>query len=220
MTALTSSAPTINNARAKREALVRELEELGDLSTPSVVEAMRLVPREAFVPGVPLEIAYGNFPVEIGEGQTISQPSIVARMTEALALAGHERVLEIGTGSGYQAAILSLLSREVYSIERIESLATQAARRLGELGYANVRVRAGDGYRGWPEEAPFDRIIVTAAPPRIPRALVDQLAPGGILVMPVGERDGSQSLLRIQSQNGELFVEDLGGVRFVEMVPE
>lgn len=213
-----SHAPTITRARSMRDALVRELEELGDVSTPSVVEAMRLVPREAFVPGARVEVAYGNFPVDIGQGQTISQPSIVGRMTEALALSGHERVLEVGTGSGYQAAVLSLLSRHVYSIERIESLATQAARRLGGLGYANVRVRAGDGYRGWPEEAPFDRIIVTAAPPRIPRALVDQLAEGGFLVLPVGERDGSQSLLRIAKRNGEFLVEDLGGVRFVEMI--
>jgi protein-L-isoaspartate(D-aspartate) O-methyltransferase len=201
-----------------REALVRQLEAGGDAFTPSVVEALRLVPREAFVPGVPLQVAYGNFPVAIGREQTISQPSIVAQMTEALELAGHERVLEIGTGSGYQAAVLSLLAREVFSIERIEDLARQAASRLAELGYANVRVRIGDGYRGWPEEAPFDRIIVTAAPPRIPRALVDQLAEGGILVLPVGEVEASQSLLRIRKRNGELLVEDLGGVRFVEMV--
>jgi protein-L-isoaspartate(D-aspartate) O-methyltransferase len=218
MTALISTAPTPNRARAMREALVQELAARGDASTPSVVEAMRLVPREAFVPDVPLEIAYGNFPVEIGEGQTISQPTIVAQMTEALELTGHERVLEIGTGSGYQAAVLSLLSREVYSVERIESLATQAAGRLAELGYANVHVRAGDGYRGWPDEAPFDRIIVTAAPPRIPTALVEQLTEGGILVLPVGEREGPQSLARLSKRNGELLVEDLGGVRFVEMI--
>lgn len=208
----------VDRARAMREALVRKLEDLGDVSTPSVVEAMRLVPREAFVPGVPLEIAYGNFPVDIGEEQTISQPTIVGQMTEALALSGHERVLEIGTGSGYQAAILSLLARDVFTIERIESLGMRALSRLTELGYANVHLRIGDGYRGWPEQAPFDRIIVTAAPPRIPRALVDQLAEGGILVVPVGEKDGSQSLLRIAKRNGELLVEDLGGVRFVEMI--
>jgi protein-L-isoaspartate(D-aspartate) O-methyltransferase len=209
-----------DRARAMREALVSKLEGLGDLSSPSVVEAMRLVPREAFVPGVPLEIAYGNFPVEIGNAQTISQPTIVGRMTEALELAGHERVLEIGTGSGYQAAVLSLLARDVFSIERIEPLATPAAALLADLGYANVHVRIGDGYRGWPEEAPFDRIIVTAAPPRIPRALVDQLAEGGILVLPAGERESAQSLLRIRKRNGELVVEDLGGVRFVEMIAD
>jgi protein-L-isoaspartate(D-aspartate) O-methyltransferase len=209
-----------DRARAMREALVSKLEGLGDLSSPSVVEAMRLVPREAFVPGVPLEIAYGNFPVEIGNAQTISQPTIVGRMTEALELAGHERVLEIGTGSGYQAAVLSLLARDVFSIERIEPLATRAAALLADLGYASVHVRIGDGYRGWPEEAPFDRIIVTAAPPRIPRALVDQLAEGGILVLPAGERESAQSLLRIRKRNGELVVEDLGGVRFVEMIAD
>lgn len=207
-----------DRARALREGLVKHLEDLGDVGTPSVVEAMRLVPREEFVPGVPLEIAYGNFPVDIGADQTISQPSIVGRMTEALSLSGHERVLEIGTGSGYQAAILSLLAREVFSIERVPSLATAAAARLSRLGYANVRVRCGDGYRGWPDEAPFDRVILTAAPPRIPRALVDQVANGGIFVAPVGERDGSQSLLRIRKRSGELFVEDLGGVKFVEMI--
>lgn len=201
-----------------REALVRKLEDLGDVSTPSVVEAMRLVPREEFVPGVTLETAYANQPVDIGDGQTISQPSVVGQMTEALALTGHERVLEIGTGSGYQAAILSLLSRQVFSIERIDSFAARAALRLDELGYANVRVRAGDGYRGWPDEAPFDRIILTAAPPRLPRTLIDQLAEGGILVAPVGAADGAQTLLRISKRNGELLLEDLGGVRFVEMI--
>jgi protein-L-isoaspartate(D-aspartate) O-methyltransferase len=205
-------------ARALREALVRRLEDLGDVSTPSVVEAMRLVPREAFVAGVPLDVAYGNFPIEIDHGQTISQPSIVGQMTEALALAGHERVLEIGTGSGYQAAVLSLLARAVYSVERIESLATRATAVLAELGYANVQVRLGDGHRGWPENAPFDRIIATAAPTRIPRALVEQLSDGGILVAPVGERDGPQSLLRIKKRSGELLVEDLGAVQFVAMI--
>lgn len=201
-----------------REALVRKLVALGDMSTPSVVEAMRLVPRHAFVPGVALEIAYGNHPVGIGYEQTISQPSVVAMMTEALELAGHERVLEIGTGSGYQAAVLSLLAREIYSIERVEPLADEAAKRLRDLGYANVQVRAGDGYLGWPEEAPFDRIVLTAAPPRVPETLMRQLAEGGILVAPVGEDEESQSLLRIRKRGGELSIEDLGGVRFVAML--
>jgi protein-L-isoaspartate(D-aspartate) O-methyltransferase len=201
-----------------REALVRKLEDLGDASTPSVVEALRLVAREDFIPGSALEIAYGNFPVEIGAGQTISQPSVVAQMTEALELSGHERVLEIGTGSGYQAAVLSLLAREVYSIERIDALASAAAARLSELGYANVQVRTGDGFEGWCEEAPFDRIIVTAAPRLIPHVLVEQLTDDGILVAPVGEPRGPQSLLRVRKRRAELLVEDLGGVRFVEMI--
>ncbi len=204
--------------RAMREALVRKLVALGDMSTPSVVEAMRLVPRHDFIPGVPLEVAYGNHPVVIGHDQTISQPSVVAMMTEALELGGHERVLEIGTGSGYQAAVLSLLVREVFSIERIEPLAVAAAARLRDLGYANVHVRAGDGYLGWPEQAPFDRIVLTAAPPRVPETLMRQLAEGGILVAPVGVEDGPQSLLRVRKRGGELFIEDLGGVKFVAML--
>ena len=188
------------------------------IRAPRVLEAFRSVAREDFVPEELAEFAYEDSPLPIGTGQTISQPYIVALTAEALALRGGERVLEIGTGSGYQAAVLSLLSRDVFSVERIEDLAVQASARLVELGCANVHVRVGDGYRGWPDEAPFDRIIVTAAPPRIPRALVDQLAEGGILVLPVGE-PGSQSLLRIAKRNGELLVEDLGGVRFVEMIP-
>lgn len=204
--------------RAMREALVRTLVSLGDASTPSVIEAMRLVPRHAFVPGASLEVAYANHPVLIGHDQTISQPSVVAMMTEALELGGHERVLEIGTGSGYQAAVLSLLAREVYSIERIEALAREAAIRLETLGYANVHVRAGDGYLGWPEAAPFDRILLTAAPPRVPDALMRQLADGGILIAPVGEEDGPQALLRVRKRAGELYIEELGGVEFVAMV--
>jgi protein-L-isoaspartate(D-aspartate) O-methyltransferase len=201
-----------------REALVRTLVALGDASTPSVIEAMRLVPRHAFVPDASLEVAYANHPALIGHDQTISQPSVVAIMTEALELGGHERVLEIGTGSGYQAAVLSLLAREVYTVERIEALATAAAMRLEALGYANVHVRAGDGFLGWPEEAPFDRILLTAAPPRVPDGLMRQLADGGILIAPVGEEDEPQALLRVRKRAGELYIEELGGVKFVAMV--
>lgn len=204
--------------RALREALVRRLEMLGDASTPSVIEAMRLVPRHAFVPEAPLELAYQNQPLSIGRDQTISQPSVVAQMTEALTLAGHERVLEIGTGSGYQAAVLSLLCRDVYTVERIEPLARRAAERLEALGYANVHVRIGDGHRGWPEEAPFDRILVTAAPPRVPETLLRQLADGGILVAPVGDEGGPQALLRVRRRGAELAIDDLGAVKFVAMV--
>jgi protein-L-isoaspartate(D-aspartate) O-methyltransferase len=143
---------------------------------------------------------------------------VVAIMTEALELGGHERVLEIGTGSGYQAAVLSLLAREVYTVERIEALATAAAMRLEALGYANVHVRAGDGFLGWPEEAPFDRILLTAAPPRVPDGLMRQLADGGILIAPVGEEDEPQALLRVRKRAGELYIEELGGVKFVAMV--
>jgi len=204
-----------------RDELVETLCLGGELRTPRVTAAMRTVPRHLFCPGYELEQAYANHPLEIGHEQTISQPAIVAMMTEALALRGDERVLEIGTGSGYQAAVLALLCREVYSIERIDALADEAAQRLAQLGYRNVHVRAGDGFAGWPEEAPFDRVIVTAAPTAIPAALVEQLAEGGVLVAPVGgsdERDG-QSLLRGTKAGGDLVVEDLGGVRFVAMLP-
>lgn len=218
MTAADVPLASPTKARAMREALVRKLEVLGDAVTPSVIEAMRLVPRHAFVPDAPLELAYANHALAIEHEQTISQPTVVAQMTEALELRGHERVLEVGTGSGYHAAVLSLLAREVFTVERIESLATAAARRLEELGYANVHVRTGDGYLGWPEEAPFDRIVITAAPDQIPEALFDQLAEGGILVAPVGAQDAAQWLVRVRRRGQDLAIERLGAVQFVEMV--
>jgi protein-L-isoaspartate(D-aspartate) O-methyltransferase len=190
----------------------------GDAVTPSVVEAMRLVPREQFVPGANVALAYGNHPVDIGWDQTISQPAVVAQMTEALELTGHERVLEIGTGSGYQAAILSLLARVVFTIERVEPLATAAAARLDELGYANVHVRVGDGFDGWSEQAPFDRILVTAAPEHIPTPLLAQLREGGILVVPVGSQKETQRLLRLRKRDGHVQIDELGAVKFVPML--
>jgi protein-L-isoaspartate(D-aspartate) O-methyltransferase len=205
-------------ARTFRETLVRELVASEYATVPSVIEALRLVPRHLFVPGVSLMRAYLNRPMPIDAAQTISQPAIVARMTEALELEGHERVLEIGTGSGYQTAVLSLLARDVFSIERIALLAEQAVERLVRLGYTNVHVRLGDGFAGWPEAAPFDRIIVTAAPLEPPRALFEQLAEGGILVAPIGP--GSQArLVRFRKAAGDYVREDLGGVMFVEMLP-
>ena len=181
-----------------------------------VLDAMRRVPRHLFVPGKSLTEAYGDWPLPIGEGQTISQPTVVAMMTEALELEGNERVLEIGTGSGYQAAILSLLCKEVFTIELLPRLGERAGVRLRELHYDNVQVRVGDGYEGWPEKAPFDRIIITAAPPEIPKALVEQLADGGIMVAPIG--DFVQSLVRVQKRRGTITTETLTGVRFVPMV--
>jgi protein-L-isoaspartate(D-aspartate) O-methyltransferase len=159
--------------------------------------------------------AYEDRPLPIGHDQTISQPFVVAYMTEQLELRGDERVLEIGTGSGYQAAVLALLVREVYSIELVKELGERARADLARLGYANVHVRVGDGYRGWPELAPFDAIIVTAAPGHVPQPLVDQLALGGRLVLPVGGFD--QELLRVKRDASGLHREHLIGVRFVPM---
>ena len=183
-----------------------------------VLAVMRGVPRHRFVPRASLDGAYRDAPHTIGLGQTISQPTIVAMMTQALQLRGDERVLEIGTGSGYQAAVLSRMSKHVYSIELHAPLAAEAKERLAELGYANVEVRAGDGYAGWPEHAPFDRIILTAAPDELPKALVEQLAEGGILVAPVGPEGQVQRLLRFEKVEGKLVREDLGAVLFVPMV--
>ncbi len=157
-----------------------------DITDPRVFDAMRTVPRHLFVPPARRAQAYGDFPLPIGHGQTISQPYIVGFMTQALDVAPGHRVLEIGTGSGYQAAVLSLLAGEVFTIEIVPPLAEGAAALLRDLGYANVRVRTGNGWLGWPEEAPFDRIMVTAAPEEVPPALVDQLVVGGIMAIPVG----------------------------------
>lgn len=205
-------------ARPLREALVRELVARGDVTVPSVIEALRLVPRHLFVPHAPLARAYVNRPLLLDAEQTVSQPSIVARMTEALELQGHERVLEIGTGSGYQTALLATLAREVFSIERVEVLARSAAERLARLGYANVHLRLGDGFGGWPDAAPFDRIIVTAAPREMPAALLEQLALGGTLVAPIGPAAHSR-LERFRSTADAYLREDLGAVAFVEMRP-
>jgi len=204
------------SAQSLRSKLVDEIERDGSVHDPRVLKAMREVPRHLFAVGNDLDDAYDDRALPIGHGQTISQPTVVGMMTEALDLHGGERVLEIGTGSGYQAAILSLLAKEVYSIEVVEPLAREASARLKELGY-RVNVRAGDGYKGWPEAAPFDRIIVTAAPPEVPKALIDQLAEGGVLVAPVGE--GIQQLVRIRKQQGKLHREVLDTVVFVPMVP-
>lgn len=208
-----------DRAQALRAELLAHLETSGERIGPRTLGAMRKVPRHLFCPNVSLDRAYEDRPQSIGLGQTISQPTIVGVMIEALELSGKERVLEIGTGSGYQAAILALLSSEVYTIELLAPLGESARARLAELGYANVTVRVGDGYKGWPERAPFDRIIVTAAPDAIPDALVVQLADGGVLVSPVGPEGATQRLVRLRKHAGSITREDLGAVRFVPMVP-
>jgi protein-L-isoaspartate(D-aspartate) O-methyltransferase len=182
--------------REAREQMVQEQIIDRGVRDPRVLEALRKVPRHRFVPPAMQPSAYEDSALPIGLGQTISQPYVVAFMTEALELKPQDRVLEIGTGSGYQAAVLSLLVREVYSLEIVEQLGREAEARLKEMGYANVRVRIGDGYGGWPEAAPFDAIIVTAAPPDVPPALVEQLGPGGRMVVPVGRY--VQNLIRLR----------------------
>jgi protein-L-isoaspartate(D-aspartate) O-methyltransferase len=205
--------------RDRRDHLVRELRRLGDITDKRVFEAMRAVPRHLFITGPNAAFAYENEALPIGRGQTISQPTIVAVMTEALELTGAERVLEVGTGSAYQTAILSLLAKEVFSIERVPELGERARELLQTIGCGNVTARIGDGYAGWPEHAPFDRIIVTAAPPEIPKALFDQLADGGILVTPVGDTSAeAQWLLQIRKRGAELESHNLGAVRFVPML--
>lgn len=184
---------------------------------PLVLGAMRSVPRHLFVPDSLQDEAYADHPVPIGHAQTISQPFIVAFMTQALELIGGERVLEVGTGSGYQSAVLTEIADEVHSMEIVPVLAEAAERRLLRLHYA-VRLRVGDGYRGWPEAAPFDAIIVTAAPPRVPEPLIAQLKPGGRLVIPVGT--GHQELLRIRKTADGITRESILPVRFVPMTGE
>lgn len=191
------------------------------ITDPATLEAMRRVPRHEFVPQEQRRLAYRNQPLAIGYGQTISQPYIVAYMTEALDLQASDRVLEIGAGSGYQAAVLAEIVDQVYTVEIIEPLATSARERLRRLGYDNVTVRQGDGYYGWPEHAPFDAIIVTAAAGHIPRPLLEQLKPGGRLVIPIGPVYAVQSLvLARRDDDGEVRTQQLLPVRFVPMTGE
>ena len=209
-----ASPPATSQARA-REHMVREQIEARDVRDPLTLAAMRKVPRHELVPAEMRAFSYHDNPLPIGLGQTISQPYIVAFMTEALGLRGGEKVLEVGTGSGYQAAVLAEIAAQVYTIEIVAPLAERARADLARLGYANVHVRAGDGYLGWPEAAPFDAIIVTAAAPRIPEPLKAQLKDGGRLVIPVGEE--YQSLV-VLTRTGSRFVEQtVLPVRFVPM---
>jgi protein-L-isoaspartate(D-aspartate) O-methyltransferase len=203
---------------AARARMVREQIMARGVTDGRVLAALSRVPRHAFVP-VPLRgRAYEDGPLPIGHGQTISQPYVVAFMTEALAPQPTDRVLEIGTGSGYQAAVLSSLVAEVYSIEIVAGLAQRAEADLRRTGCANVQVRAGNGYLGWPEAAPFDAIIVTCAPEAVPRALVDQLKVGGRMIIPVGPQSGAQELCLLRKRPHGLATRAVLPVRFVPMV--
>ncbi len=192
-----------------------------DVRDPNVLKALEVVPRHAFVRKSDLRRAYGDYPLAIEQEQTVSQPYIVAFMTQALGLRGDYRVLEIGTGSGYQAAVCAEIAREVYTIEIVEELAGTAKQRLARLGYSNVFVRAGDGYFGWKEKAPFDAIIGTAAAGRVPPPLLEQLKPGGRMILPMGSRLGFQYLVLItKDEKGNLHWKSVMPVRFVPMTGE
>ncbi len=202
-----------------RDAMVREQMAARDIHDPLVLDAMREVPRHLFVPKRLEESAYRDSPLPIGHQQTISQPYIVALMTQLAQAAPGKRALDVGTGSGYQAAVLAEIVDEVYSIEILPDLAEQASKRLERLGYDNVTVRQGDGYAGWEEAAPFDVIIVAAAPSQVPEPLIEQLAPGGRLVIPVGNIH--QELTYIEKhEDGSISRHAYGGVRFVPMTGE
>jgi protein-L-isoaspartate(D-aspartate) O-methyltransferase len=205
---------------ARRKAMVEGQIAARGVRDPLVLKAMSEVPRHLFVPAGVIDQAYEDHPLPIGEGQTISQPYIVAFMTECLALKGGEKVLEVGTGSGYQAAVLGRIAGGVFSVEINATLAREAAATLGRLGFANVHVRAGDGFFGWPEEAPFEAIIVTAAAPEVPPALFAQLAEGGRLVIPLGDPLTYQSLTVVTKRNGKPRIERVLDVRFVPMTGE
>ena len=200
-----------------REGMVKNQLMAGGITNADVLKAMSDVPRHEFVPAAMRPFAYMNGPLPIGHGQTISQPFIVAYMTQALELTKEDRVLEIGTGSGYQAAILGKLCKAVYTIEIVPELAHSSQQLLARLGFENVHVKAGDGYLGWPEKAPFDAIIVTCAPDHVPEPLVNQLKEGGRLIIPIGEQGTVQQLVLLRKKEGKVLKENKLDVRFVPM---
>lgn len=207
--------------RRRRQAMVAHHLLSRGIADPKVIAAMARVRREAFVPEPMRELAYDDGPLPIAAGQTISQPYVVAWMVEALALSGGERVLDVGTGSGYAAAVLACIAGEVFSIERVPELAEQARQALASEGFDNVTVICGDGSEGWPEAAPYQGISVAAGAPAVPEALKHQLRVGGRLVIPVGDRHGSQMLVQVTRTEDERFdTQTLGGVRFVPLLGE
>ncbi len=209
----TPSRFDINRERMIEEQLIPR-----GIQDPRVLDAMRRVPRHLFVADAMQAQAYGDFPLPIGVGQTISQPYVVALMTQALHLRGTEKILEIGTGSGYQAAILSRLCLKVYTVERIDSLVSRARKVFDRLRYHNIVSRIDDGTAGWPSEAPFDGILVTAGGPHIPEPLLEQLADPGYLVMPVGPQDAAQALQVVEKREGLISMQALEQVRFVDLI--
>ncbi len=219
LTALGLLLWTGDSYQAPREAMVREQIEARGVRNPEVLRSMRTTPRHLFVPEGLRSLAYADQPLPIGSGQTISQPYIVAVMTELLQPAKTQKVLEIGTGSGYQAAVLSPLVERLFTVEIVPELAKRSSQLLARSGCVNVTVRQGDGYLGWPEEAPFDRIILTAAPDEIPKSLLDQLKPGGRLVAPVGRTLLGQDLVVVEKGlDGKTRERSIFPVRFVPMV--
>jgi protein-L-isoaspartate(D-aspartate) O-methyltransferase len=204
--------------KRNRERMVREQIEARGVSDPAVLRAMLKIPRHLFVDEALIPQAYENHPLPIGHSQTISQPYVVAWMTELLRVEPGQRVLEIGTGSGYQTAVLAELGAYVFSVERVRDLSTLARQRLADMRYLRVRLKVDDGTLGWPDEAPFDRILVTAGGPKVPQPLLDQLADPGRMVIPVGSSRRVQALRLVEKENGRTTTRDVGDVVFVDLV--
>ena len=214
-------AQTLTNFAAEREAMVERQIASRGITDPKILEAFSSVPREQFLSAEYAELAYGDHPLPIEAGQTISQPYIVALMIKAAEIRPGDKVLEVGAGSGYAAAVMSRIAGSVIAIERQPDLVAIASERIRRLGYDNVRIIEGDGTRGLPEDAPFDAIVAAASGSHVPDTLVEQLAPGGRIVMPVGEPDWIQKLVKVtKGPAGKLIKEDLGGVRFVPLIGE